>query len=379
MNEFTIDGQRPVTQRLWTCNNERPDAAFTNVAPNVEPEEAASLKLSASNSNQVGELQMTILDVRNLSVGYETEQGMLHALRDVSFTIEKSKIVGVVGESGCGKSTLISSIINLPANNAVLSSGQIIFQGKDIAGLSENEMRDILGVGISIVFQDPMQTHNPILTIGRQMMDIQYRAKISREQKKETAMDMLRVVGIPDPESRLSQYPHELSGGMRQRVAIAMALMAKPSLLIADEPTTALDATLEVQIIEKLRELQGRINCSVLFISHHLGVIAELCDEVIVMYAGEIVEHGDVRDVFHNTRHPYTRALFACDPGRIREKSKNLPTIKGSVPDLIDLPSGCIFKDRCAQRMDVCDTTPVMHHIGKSQQAKCHLLAQGKN
>ncbi|MCY4033259.1 MAG: ABC transporter ATP-binding protein [Hyphomicrobiales bacterium] len=322
---------------------------------------------------------MTILDVRNLSVDYETEQGTLRALRDVSFTIEDNKIVGVVGESGCGKSTLISSIINLPANNAVLSSGEIIFQGKDIVRLSEDEMRDILGVGVSIIFQDPMQTHNPVLTVGRQMMDIQYRDKTSKEQKKEAAIDMLRVVGIPDPESRLSQYPHEFSGGMRQRIAIAMALMVKPSLLIADEPTTALDATLEVQIIEKLRELQGKINCSILFISHHLGVIAELCDEVIVMYAGEIVEYGDVRDVFHNARHPYTQALFACDPGRIKEKSKNLPTIKGSIPNLIDLPSGCIFKHRCTQRISVCDTSPAMHRVSEKQQAKCHLLTQGKN
>lgn len=318
--------------------------------------------------------------MRNLSVDYETEQGVLHALRDVNFTIEENKIIGVVGESGCGKSTLISSIINLLAGNAVISSGEIIFRGNDIAGFSEDKMRDILGVGISIIFQDPMQTHNPVLTIGRQMMDIQYRDKSSKEQKKKTAIDMLRLVGIPDPESRLSQYPHEFSGGMRQRIAIAMALMVKPSLLIADEPTTALDATLEVQIIEKLHELQSKIDCSILFISHHLGVIAELCDQVIVMYAGEIVEYGDVRDIFHNAQHPYTRALFACDPGRIKEKSKNLPTIKGSIPDLIHLPSGCIFKDRCAQRMEICDdTTPALRHVNERQWAKCHLLTEGNS
>ena len=323
---------------------------------------------------------MTILDIHNLSVDYRTEQGVLHALRDINFTIEKNKIVGVVGESGCGKSTLISSIINLLASNATITSGEIIFQGKNIASLSENEMRSILGVDISIIFQDPMQTHNPVLTIGQQMIDIQYRDKISKKQKIERAIEMLKMVDIPDPEQRLAQYSHEFSGGMLQRIAIAMALMVSPSLLIADEPTTALDATLEVQIIEKLKELQDKVNCSILFISHHLGVIAELCDDVIVMYAGEIVEYGSVRDIFHHAQHPYTQALFECDPGRIKGKSKNLPTIKGTIPSLINLPSGCIFKDRCLQKKDICATaTPIMHHINKQQKAKCHLLTKEKN
>jgi oligopeptide/dipeptide ABC transporter ATP-binding protein len=188
---------------------------------------------------------------------------------------------------------------------------------------------------------------------------------------------MLQLVGMPDPESRIFQYPHEFSGGMRQRIAIAMALMVKPALLIADEPTTALDATLEVQIIQKLKELQKNIHCSILFVSHHLGVIAELCDEVIVMYAGEIVESGSVRDIFHRPKHPYTQALFACDPGRILEKSKELPTIEGEIPNLINLPKGCIFKDRCSQRIDRCDDEiPSTHQIKNTHMAKCHLLAR---
>ena len=254
---------------------------------------------------------MSVLSVKDLSISYQTDSGPLQALRGVSFDIEENNIVGVVGESGCGKSTLIGSIIKLLDNNAIVEKGEIFFQDKNIISLSDDDMKDILGVDISVVFQDPMQAHNPVLTIGQQMIDIQYRDKKSKKQKQNHAIEMLRLVGMPDPESRMYQYPHEFSGGMRQRIAIAMALMVKPALLIADEPTTALDATLEVQIIQKLKELQKNIHCSILFISHHLGVIAELCDEVIVMYAGEIVESGSVRDIFHRPKHPYTQALFA--------------------------------------------------------------------
>jgi oligopeptide/dipeptide ABC transporter ATP-binding protein len=282
-----------------------------------------------------------------------------------------------VGESGCGKSTLIGSIIKLLDNNAIVEKGEIFFQDKNIISLSDDDMKDILGVDISVIFQDPMQAHNPVLTIGQQMIDIQYRDKKSKKQKQNHAIEMLQLVGMPDPESRIYQYPHEFSGGMRQRIAIAMALMVKPALLIADEPTTALDATLEVQIIQKLKELQKNIHCSILFVSHHLGVIAELCDEVIVMYAGEIVESGSVRDIFHRPKHPYTQALFACDPGRILEKSKELPTIEGEIPNLINLPKGCIFKDRCSQRIDRCDDEiPSTHQIKNTHMAKCHLLGR---
>ena len=319
---------------------------------------------------------MSVLSVKDLSISYQTDSGPLQALRGVSFDIEENNIVGIVGESGCGKSTLIGSIIKLLDNNAIVEKGEIFFQDKNIISLSDDDMKDILGVDISVVFQDPMQAHNPVLTIGQQMNDIQYRDRKSKKQKQNHAIEMLRLVGMPDPESRMYQYPHEFSGGMRQRIAIAMALMVKPALLIADEPTTALDATLEVQIIQKLKELQKNIHCSILFISHHLGVIAELCDEVIVMYAGEIVESGSVRDIFHRPKHPYTQALFACDPGRIMEKSKELPTIKGEIPNLINLPKGCIFKDRCSQRIDKCDDEiPSTYQIINTHMAKCHLLS----
>ena len=319
---------------------------------------------------------MSVLSVKDLSISYQTDSGPLQALRGVSFDIEENNIVGIVGESGCGKSTLIGSIIKLLDNNAIVEKGEIFFQDKNIISLSDDDMKDILGVDISVIFQDPMQAHNPVLTIGQQMIDIQYRDKKSKKQKQNHAIEMLRLVGMPDPESRMYQYPHEFSGGMRQRIAIAMALMVKPALLIADEPTTALDATLEVQIIQKLKELQKNIHCSILFVSHHLGVIAELCDEVIVMYAGEIVESGSVRDIFHRPKHPYTQALFACDPGRILEKSKELPTIEGEIPNLINLPKGCIFKDRCSQRIDRCDDEiPSTHQIKNTHMAKCHLLS----
>ena len=320
---------------------------------------------------------MSVLSVKDLSISYQTDSGPLQALRGVSFDIEENNIVGIVGESGCGKSTLIGSIIKLLDNNAIVEKGEIFFQDKNIISLSDDDMKDILGVDISVIFQDPMQAHNPVLTIGQQMIDIQYRDKKSKKQKQNHAIEMLQLVGMPDPESRIYQYPHEFSGGMRQRIAIAMALMVKPALLIADEPTTALDATLEVQIIQKLKELQKNIHCSILFISHHLGVIAELCDEVIVMYAGEIVESGSVRDIFHRPKHPYTQALFACDPGRILEKSKELPTIEGEIPNLINLPKGCIFKDRCSQRIDRCDDEiPSTHQIKNTHMAKCHLLGR---
>lgn len=320
---------------------------------------------------------MTVLDIQGLSVSYVTARGELRALRDVSLSVPERKIVGIMGESGCGKSTLISAIIRLMAPNARVRSGTVRFNGEDLLALPEARMRGLRGTEISMVFQDPMQTHNPVLTVGRQMIDIQYRDKRSKADKLKRAAEMLALVGIPDAKARLNQYPFEFSGGMRQRIAIATALMARPSLLIADEPTTALDATLEVQIIKRLRELQDEIGCSILFISHHLGVIAELCDEVVVMYAGEVVEAGSVRDVFHNPAHPYTRALLECDPGHIKEKTRNLPTIPGNIPDLVSLPGGCIFADRCPQRHDACTEHPVLSEASAGHRAACHLIKAG--
>ena len=315
-----------------------------------------------------------LLDIRGLSVDYETARGPLKALRDVSLTVPKGQIVGIVGESGCGKSTLISSILRLTAPNARVRSGRILFRERDLLTASPREMRSLRGDAIAIVFQDPMQTHNPVLTIGTQMVDIQHRQAIPRAEKRHRAAEMLKSVGIPDPESRLAHYPHQFSGGMRQRVAIAMALMSRPDLLIADEPTTALDATLEVQIIDLLKAAQAERRCSILFISHHLGVIAQLCDRVAVMYAGEVVEAGSTRDIFHDPRHPYTRRLIECDPGRAGTRLRVLPTIPGEIPDLAALPAGCVFRDRCAQAMSLCaDSPPSPSACGRGHAVSCWL------
>jgi peptide/nickel transport system ATP-binding protein len=314
-----------------------------------------------------------VLSIRDLSVHYSTNRGELNALRHVNLDVPKGSIVGVVGESGCGKSTLISSIIRLLAENAIVPNGSINFEGSNLLTISEDEMRAIRGQRMSIVFQDPMSTLNPVISIGRQMIDIQYRDKKTKQQKRQRSIEMLASVGIPDPESRLDQYPHEFSGGMQQRISIAMALQAQPSLLIADEPTTALDATLEVQIIHLLKDLQRDMGCSILFISHHLGVIAELCDYVVVMYAGEVVEQGTARDVFHLPAHPYTEKLLKCDPASIAEKSRSLPTIPGEIPDLTSLPSGCVFKNRCDKAMPKCDSVvPEWRESAQGHFVSCH-------
>jgi oligopeptide/dipeptide ABC transporter ATP-binding protein len=316
-----------------------------------------------------------VLDIRDLCVSYDTDRGQLHALRNVSFPISPGRIVGIVGESGCGKSTLISAIIKLLAPNARIDSGSILFKDDDLLALDADAMRALRGVDISLVFQDPMTSLNPVMTIGRQMTDIQYRDESSAAEKQARAIRLLDRVGIPDPEAHLRRYPHHLSGGMRQRVAIAMALMTEPALLIADEPTTALDATLELQIIGRLQQLQQDFGCAVLFISHHLGVIAELCDEVVVMYAGEVVESGSVRDVFLTPKHPYTRKLLECDPARIEKATRNLPVIPGELPDLISLPKGCVFRPRCDVAIDNCaDERPLL--AGDSHCCACHVSRQ---
>ncbi len=312
------------------------------------------------------------LTVEGLSVRYATREGALQALRDVALEVPPGEIVGIVGESGCGKSTLINALLQLLPENARIASGAIRLEGEDLVGASARRLRDLRGREISVVFQDPMTSLNPVLTIGRQMRDIQYRDRLSTAEKNRRAAEMLGRVGLPDPVAKLETYPHELSGGMRQRVAIAMAVLMRPKLLIADEPTTALDATLEVQIIELLKALQAEIGCAILFISHHLGVIAELCDRVMVMYAGEAVEEGPVTDVFLRPAHPYTARLIDCDPGRLKEKADQLPSIPGSLPDLTDPPAGCIFRDRCGLATAICAERPPRKSLTGAHWSACH-------
>ena len=316
-----------------------------------------------------------VLEIRDLSVSYHTDRGNLRALRNVNISVEPGQIVGIVGESGCGKSTLISAIIRLLAPNAQIEEGAILFKDRDLLTLDPDAMRALRGAEISMVFQDPMTSLNPVMTIGRQMTDIQFRDNRSKAEKLTRAASLLERVGIADPAEQLKRYPHHLSGGMRQRVAIAMALMAEPDLLIADEPTTALDATLEVQIIERLQQLQQDFGCAILFISHHLGVIAELCDEVVVMYAGEVVESGPTRDVFLKPQHPYTQKLLECDPGRIEQVTRHLPVIPGGLPDLADVPDGCVFRSRCDRSVDICARErPTLE--GGDHCAACHVVGQ---
>jgi len=320
----------------------------------------------------------SVLKVRDLAVEFRTRRGVVRALRHVDLSVARNKVVGIVGESGCGKSTLINTVLRLLAPNATVSSGSVCFQGDDVLEMSDTELDGLRGQMVSVVFQDPMTALNPVISVGRQMTDILYRERRSMAEKRARATEMLRLVGIPDASHRLDDYPHQFSGGMRQRICIAMALMMNPALLIADEPTTALDVTLEAQVIHLIRELRKRFECSILFVSHNLGLIAELCDEVVVMYAGEVVEQGEVRDLFHNARHPYTRMLLECDPARIRDVRPELPTIPGSVPDLIDLPGGCIFSPRCPHSFDECARhAPEPYEVHPQHSARCFLLRDG--
>ncbi len=319
-----------------------------------------------------------VLSIRDLSVDFRTMRGAVHALRNVSFDVPQNRIVGVLGESGCGKSTLINTVTRLLAANADIIGGEVMFDGRDLVRLSEPELQSLRGEKISMVFQDPMTAQNPVISVGRQMTDILYRhTHLSARQKRDLATGMLHKVGISDPEERMDQYPHEFSGGMRQRISIAMALMMNPSLFIADEPTTALDVTMEAQFIHLLRELQKDIGCSVLFISHNLGLIAELCDDVVVMYAGEVVEKGPIEEIFFNSRHPYTRSLMDCDPAQVLDRTATLPTIPGRLPDLLNVPQGCIFRDRCAHATDNCsDTAPPTEEVGENHTVACHNHAE---
>ncbi len=316
----------------------------------------------------------SVLSIRDLSVEFLTRRGRAQALRHVDLDVPRGSVVGVVGESGSGKTTLISAAMRLLPQNAVVKSGEVLLDGDNVLTMSEAALRALRGRKLSVVFQDPMTALNPVLTVGRQMVDIQYRESISTAEKRARAAEMLRRVGMPDPVQRLGNYPFEFSGGMRQRIAIAMALLGNPDLLIADEPTTALDVTMEAQIIHLLRELQREFKASILFISHHLGLIAELCDRVLILYAGEVVERGSVHDIFHRPQHPYTQALLTCDPARIKQATRDLPTISGDVPDLLDLPQGCVFAARCPKAFERCRAeAPAPRPIGDGHAASCHL------
>ncbi len=319
-----------------------------------------------------------VLAISGLSVGFTTPRGRVAALRHVDLEVPADRVVGIVGESGCGKTTLISSVLRLLAPNATIDSGEIRLEGEDVRAMSAARLAELRGRRVAMIFQDPMTTLNPVMSIATHMIDIQYRDRVPRSAKRLRAIDMLARVGIPDPHERIDNYPHQFSGGMRQRIVIAMALLMNPALLIADEPTTALDVTLEAQIIHLLRELRRNFHGSILFVSHNLGLVAELCDDVVVMYAGEVVETGDVRAIFHAPQHPYTRLLLACDPARVAEPRRQLPTIAGSLPDPLHLPTGCIFAPRCPEAYAPCTReAPATYSAGPHHHARCFRTRDG--
>jgi peptide/nickel transport system ATP-binding protein len=312
------------------------------------------------------------LAVHDLSVRYQTPFGSVHALRHIDIEAHAGEVIGIVGESGCGKSTLVTALANLLPVNARVG-GSIFWNGVDLAKLGAHEQRMLRGDEIALIGQDPMTAFNPVLTIGDQLVDFQHhRQDLGRAQKKARIVDMLARVGIADAERRMKNYPHELSGGMRQRVSIAAALLTDPGLLIADEPTTALDVTMEAQIIHLLRELRREFNGIIVVVSHHLGVIAELCDRVYVMYAGEVIEGGDVDEIFHASKHPYTQALLACDPARFHDRLARLPTIAGSLPSLMSPPTGCVYAPRCEHAFAPCGGKPPLVELSASHVARCH-------
>jgi len=316
-----------------------------------------------------------LLRVEDLVTSFHTDDGVVRAVDGVSFDVSDGGTLGVVGESGCGKSVTSLSIMRLlPQPAGVIERGRILFAGKDLARLPEKEMRALRGNRISMIFQEPMTTLNPVHRVGEQIGEaVRLHRKASRKEARERAIEMLRLVGIPAPTQRVDAYPHEMSGGMRQRVVIAMALACEPRLLLADEPTTALDVTIQAQILELLVRLKEELGMSILFITHDLGVVAELTDDVLVMYAGKVVERAPTAALFREPLHPYTQGLLASVPGfGANEGKKRLPTIAGMVPDLRNLPRGCRFQDRCSRVSDRCrESEPPLVSVGARREVAC--------
>jgi len=317
-----------------------------------------------------------ILDIKNLKTQFFTEAGVVHAVDGIDFDVRRGEVVGLVGESGCGKSVTSLSIMRLISRPGKIVEGSIIFDDQDLLALPESRMVDIRGNRISMIFQQPQSSLNPVFRIGDQLSEVlQIHQNIGKEEGEKKAVELLAMVGVPDPESRAKSYPHELSGGMAQRVMIAMALACVPELLIADEPTTALDVTIQAQILDLMRNLRSKMNTAIILITHDLGVVAEMCDHVNVMYAGRIVEQASVIDLFKHPKHPYTEALIGSTPV-LGQADKALTTIPGSVPNLIDLPTGCKFHPRCEARLkyglEIClHEEPQLRELSPTQTVRC--------
>ena len=317
-----------------------------------------------------------LLELDNLKTSFFTRDGEVHAVRGVSFALNAGELVGIVGESGCGKSVTCKSILQLLGNNGKITGGSVRFRGDDLAQKTPQQMRQIRGNDIAMIFQDPMTALNPVLTIGRQMTEILIRNKrLSRKAANQTALAMLESVGIADAPRRFKQYPHEFSGGMRQRVMIAIALSCDPQLLIADEPTTALDVTIQAQILRLLKSLQQQTQAAILLITHDLGVVAQMCSRVVVMYGGLVMEEGSAEDIFLRPAHPYTQGLLASLP-RADDPDHRLSPIEGSPPGLLNPPPGCPFAERCSQRMPQCAAQPAFRQCGAGHRVACWLSAE---
>ena len=320
------------------------------------------------------EKQEKLLEICDLESSFYTISGEVHAVQDVSFSVNKGEMIGIIGESGCGKSATALSIMGLLPGTGKVKNGKILFRGNDLLKIKPREQAKLRGRHISMVFQDSMTSLNPVFTIGSQMTDVlRYHKGMGQEAAKERVIQLLDMVGIPDPEKYYAAYPHELSGGMRQRVNIAMALSCEPDLLLADEPTTALDVTIQAQILELLKEMTAELGTAVLLITHDLSVIANTCSRVIVMYAGQIVEEGPVEDLFRTPRHPYTYGLLKTVLDLSTEKRGELYCIGGVPPQLVTLPQGCPYADRCKNAMEICRKyPPEMYTVGR-QQVRCWL------
>ena len=321
-------------------------------------------------------METALLEVRNLRTSFYTDDGEVKAVDGVSFALPKGKTLGIVGESGSGKSITALSILRLLANNGKIIDGEIRYKGANLMKFSDKDMRDVRGNAISMIFQEPMTSLNPVFTVGQQISEslIKHR-NMSKRDALAKSVDLLKLVGIPSPDRRIKNYPYELSGGMRQRVMIAMALACDPEILIADEPTTALDVTIQAQILGLLKELQQRLGMSVIFITHDLGVVAETCDYVAVMYAGQVVEYSDVVTLFKEPKHPYTIGLLNSLPRHDVEQDK-LEPIRGNVPDALNMPKGCRFSPRCPAATALChDELPELMKDNNGNDVRCWIYS----
>ncbi|MBM4436366.1 MAG: ABC transporter ATP-binding protein [Actinobacteria bacterium] len=316
-----------------------------------------------------------LLKVRGLQTHFLLREGVVRAVDGVDFELARGRTLGLVGESGCGKSVTAASIMRLIRAPGRIVGGEVIWRGRDLLRLSEEQMRSIRGNEIAISFQEPMTALNPVFSVGNQIMEVMRRhRRLNKHDQRERTIQVLRTVGIPEPERRLKAYPHELSGGMRQRVMLAMAVACEPQLLLADEPTTALDVTIQSQILELIRDLRARTGMSVLLITHDLGVVAETADDVGVMYAGELVELTDAATLFTTPKHPYTQLLLASIPTLKTDRRRRLTPITGTVPHMMHLPRGCLFEPRCPFAMDICrKVRPPMQLLRTGQAVRCHL------